>query len=1187
MASTQRGHRPDNKSLIHVYRLEDLPHHEFVTEHKVAPLSLTMAEYSSLLSDLSENITNEDLEQLKSACKEDIPEDQSNNITSSKEWFSYLEKNDKLAQDNLSYIEHIFEISRRPDLLTRVIEYRTTVLKISEDDEIDTKLTRIPSAKKYKGVHIESQKWQSYQLLSTAGGGEICIGNEIRDSFSLLDVLCANEFEGESFNLEFLEQTEINFYRGAPPEWLNFHMSELAESDGAGTPLIKRDGYKTLVGEIYKKKRVNGTSTIKLFHQQGCGGTTLAMQVLWDLRKNFRCAVLKGSASHITNIAKEVVDLFTAGSQGNQNTVLLLLNNEQILENLQDSIMEEIAEQELDTDMPVVILFSCVRASDHVILEKEDSYTVKQHKRKYVILKKELSDTEKQKFNEKKEELCRRYSEKYKHFHGFNIMQTNFSQAYIQEACTVFTTIKKTNRHQLVPQLAAFLSLLNAYVPGSYLLESQCLDFLKRKDSVHEDLSLEDRMEPFNGLIVIFQQDKRFEKKVCMAHPMIAQHCIELMDQGRVSRSDTARNFLTCFCGDEVPPFLFSFIKDMLTKREMKNKINDIEKDEKEQKGREEDQEKFSRLILDIKEREDEKQSASVLKVASNKFAQNSLFPQALARFYYIELKDYNKAEMWAETGKERDPNKSFIADTLGQVHKNHLKNKKRTASNDEKTFPRQILQLAAKAIDAFQHEEHLAENERRKDMKEDGKTKVLRALNTRGQLGYLQVCNLLYDLLVSQNEIWKSVLTKSLSLGSVLGLLGDGKLFRFNDLINSLRDEVEKRYLRPLFFMGNGKGLSRNVHRRVLDILWMKDALQDSNTNWRAERIFKDPLVQERLLKVEGVVRNYRLYATFGGTEIELDVNQRNNLWKSGQVSFYLGFTINGPVAYSIQPRATTEDHNSTTPDMFAVLHVDSCGDFVEQVSEVTSSHVKLFQPVFSPRGTMILKKLGFPVKVRYDVLIFKTIKTALTLHVYLVPRHPILQQAVEREEKSDGSKRIRKPNPDKSLQTENHFFLSTETDSSEISPDKLKLRYEGRSPNFFEVFIRNAKSDFSLKLESEQKKSREKETIWSCTIRTDDYQNRNTDHEQGQHFVDRHWTALVNRVRETGAILDLLKDRGLISNESYDSVRSLNTTQDQMRDILKFVTSAGQRSKDLFYEILKGLRCLQSLISELEGSR
>ena len=52
---------------------------------------------------------------------------------------------------NLSYIEHIFEISRRPDLLTMVVQYRTQVLKISEEDEVDTKLTRIPSAKKYKG----------------------------------------------------------------------------------------------------------------------------------------------------------------------------------------------------------------------------------------------------------------------------------------------------------------------------------------------------------------------------------------------------------------------------------------------------------------------------------------------------------------------------------------------------------------------------------------------------------------------------------------------------------------------------------------------------------------------------------------------------------------------------------------------------------------------------------------------------------------------------------------------------------------------------------------------------------------------------------------------------------------------------------------------------------------------------
>uniref|UniRef100_A0A8B9YV13 Astrocytic phosphoprotein PEA-15 n=1 Tax=Buteo japonicus TaxID=224669 RepID=A0A8B9YV13_9AVES len=110
-----------------------------------------MAEYRSLLEELAQNITAEDLEQLKSACKEDIPSEESEAIATSHHWFAFLEKHSKLDRDNLSYIEHIFEISRRPDLLTMVVQYRTQVLKISEEDEVDTKLTRIPSAKKYKG----------------------------------------------------------------------------------------------------------------------------------------------------------------------------------------------------------------------------------------------------------------------------------------------------------------------------------------------------------------------------------------------------------------------------------------------------------------------------------------------------------------------------------------------------------------------------------------------------------------------------------------------------------------------------------------------------------------------------------------------------------------------------------------------------------------------------------------------------------------------------------------------------------------------------------------------------------------------------------------------------------------------------------------------------------------------------
>ncbi|XP_035168778.1 astrocytic phosphoprotein PEA-15, partial [Oxyura jamaicensis] len=55
-----------------------------------------MAEYRSLLEELAQNITAEDLEQLKSACKEDIPSGEGEAIATSHHWFAFLEKHSKL-----------------------------------------------------------------------------------------------------------------------------------------------------------------------------------------------------------------------------------------------------------------------------------------------------------------------------------------------------------------------------------------------------------------------------------------------------------------------------------------------------------------------------------------------------------------------------------------------------------------------------------------------------------------------------------------------------------------------------------------------------------------------------------------------------------------------------------------------------------------------------------------------------------------------------------------------------------------------------------------------------------------------------------------------------------------------------------------------------------------------------------
>ncbi|XP_034006102.1 sterile alpha motif domain-containing protein 9-like isoform X2 [Trematomus bernacchii] len=907
-------------------------------------------------------------------------------------------------------------------------------------------------------------------------------------SLSLLDVLHANQFEGKSFDPETLEETEENLYRGAPPEWLNFHISEQAELDGTGSPFIKRDGYVKLMKQIHKLRKHPGISTVKLFHQPGCGGTTLAMKVLWDFKKTLRSAVLTGSTSDITKVAEEVVHLFTAGSQGDQKTVLLLVNGVQVLEDLQVSIMRTIANQKIVTRMPVVVLLSCIR--EDADLKSDD-----------VFLQEVLSDSEKNHFNDKKVELNRKYGDKCKRFHGFNIMQSNFSEAYIQAACSVFKTIKETGIQEKT-QLAAFLSLLNAYVPDSYLLEAQCLDVFKHANYSHRDISLEDMLDDFSHLIITIQQDGS-EKRVRMAHPLIAQCCTELMAEAGVTRSDTAKNLLTCLCRDKVPRYLAAFVKYMLTKRRPKQKENGREENPIHPTEMQEEIDSFARLILHIQTKEDNSQCVSLLGMATNMFVRNPFFPQALARFHCIVLRDYDQAEVWAKEAKQRYPQNSFVADTLGQVHKNRLKNLRRPAQ------PGHILDLALKAIRAFEDEERLAEDEVGTNVKINGYFHVSRFFNTRGMFGFLQVCNLVYDLLVSQNQTWRGVLTKKVSLGSALPSLGDHSLLRFNDPINRLRDAVEKkfaffegfltyskpdmkqddpeyisretsacyrkyvgdstsshlkekgadliqklklkqagtttgvlscldrectesdlkeittlweeiclhkdpvtamvnnifahimlrntgatksdckhltafkqemypiltdkpephmlalllhwptdnedtcildlsamikrtqdlykqayanhfrtRYLRPMFFLGKGQELNRIVHRKALEGSVLQ-AMQD----WSDEKIFQDPSVKEHLLKVRGEIREYRLFATVDGKDIEVVANLRNSLWRKRKVSFYLGFTIKGPVAFAIQTETADKkellsEMDSSKPWPCGLFKFGACGD-------------------------------------------------------------------------------------------------------------------------------------------------------------------------------------------------------------------------------------------------------------------
>ncbi|XP_076004577.1 dnaJ homolog subfamily C member 28 [Genypterus blacodes] len=175
-----------------------------------------------------------------------------------------------------------------------------------------------------------------------------------------------------------------------------------------------------------------------------------------------------------------------------------------------------------------------------------------------------------------------------------------------------------------------------------------------------------------------------------------------------------------------------------------------------------------------------------------------------------------------------------------------------------------------------------------------------------------------------------------------------------------------------------------------------------------------------------------------------------------------------------------------SDVSDKFAVLHMDLCGDAVEveQVSEVTPSHVKLTKPHFSLKGILI--RLGFQQRVYCYMLIYSSSEAFLTLHVYLIQRDPGLRQAINKERLSSGYKIIVKPHPVEPLKIKNRFFLTANLDTAVISPAANLLTIE-EDPNFYEVFVENPDTHIMLTL------GNSRGPVWTHEIRKDEYQSRN----------------------------------------------------------------------------------------------
>ncbi|XP_069100252.1 apoptosis-associated speck-like protein containing a CARD isoform X2 [Pleurodeles waltl] len=72
-------------------------------------------------------------------------------------------------------------------------------------------------------------------------------------------------------------------------------------------------------------------------------------------------------------------------------------------------------------------------------------------------------------------------------------------------------------------------------------------------------------------------------------------------------------------------------------------------------------------------------------------------------------------------------------------------------------------------------------------------------------------------------------------------------------------------------------------------------------------------------------------------------------------------------------------------------------------------------------------------------------------------------------------------------------------------------------------------------------------------------------------KHFVDKHREAIISRCTLVEPILDRLFSLEFLTEEQYDLVRAMTTTQNKMRELYKFMHGWGEAGKEAFYRALR----------------
>ncbi|XP_072000789.1 uncharacterized protein [Engystomops pustulosus] len=203
--------------------------------------------------------------------------------------------------------------------------------------------------------------------------------------------------------------------------------------------------------------------------------------------------------------------------------------------------------------------------------------------------------------------------------------------------------------------------------------------------------------------------------------------------------------------------------------------------------------------------------------------------------------------------------------------------------------------------------------------------------------------------------------------------------------------------------------------------------------------------------------------------------------------------------------------------------------------------------------------------------------------LHLYLLPRIRTMEKQVEISEMRFSFQRISKPPQTESLYFKKKYKIHGPM-AARVFPKMLL--FESHCPS--EIFAyteismegeRNTEVDVSICPENCN------DTVWETSVSGAEMLDlssaisKPTVHsgacasvpERSVHFVDEHRADLIRMISVVGPVLDDFLGLKLLTYEQYQTVRSQNTNQEQMRRLYDYIRAWGHEDKDKVYQSLR----------------